>query len=142
MAELRDAVGEVVGRQVPHALDPQGAAVPVSAAAPLPTSTAPVAATWSALASASNATATATHPAEAGRSHHITTVLASFGGSATARLTVRDGATVIAEHFVVNQTVIVLPAPRKATAGNAVSAELAAGGLGVTGSVTLLGFTN
>jgi hypothetical protein len=123
-------------------MDGQGVAVPVGAATPLPTSTTAVPATWSATAAAANSLAVASRPGEAGQSHHITTVLASFSGSATARLQIKDGGTVIAEHYVANGAVISLAAPRKATAGNQVSAELAAGGLGITGSVTLLGFTS
>jgi hypothetical protein len=139
---MRSGTGDVAGRTVVHMVDGQGVAVPVGVATPLPTSTAPVPATWSATAAAANALAVATRPAETGKSHHITTVLASFSGSATARLQVKDGGALIAEHYVANGAVISLAAPRKASAGNQVSAELAAGGLGITGSVTLLGFTS
>jgi hypothetical protein len=143
VAELRATSGEIAGRHVSHVLDAQGRAVPVSAATPLPTTAVPAPATWSALSAAASGTvATATRAGEAGKSHHITTVLASFSGEARAKLTVKDGAAVIAEHYVLSHAVIPLPSPRKAAAGNAVSAELAAGGLGITGSVTLLGFTS
>jgi hypothetical protein len=139
---MRSGTGELAGRSVVHMVDGQGVAVPVGAGAPLPTSTTAVPATWSATAAAANSLAVATRPGEAGKSHHITTVLASFSGSATARLQIKDGGTVIAEHYVANGAIISLAAPRKATAGNSLSAELAAGGLGITGSVTLLGFTS
>jgi hypothetical protein len=97
---------------------------------------------WVASASADNALATATKAGEAGKSHYVTTITASFSAAATALLQVKDGAAVIAEHYVKDGAVIALPTPIKITAGNAVSAELAASGTtGTIGKVTLVGFT-
>jgi hypothetical protein len=97
---------------------------------------------WVVTASADNAAATATRAAEAGKTHHITAVFASFSGAATQLLQIKDGAAVIAEQYVYSSAVITLPKPIEVTEGNAVSAVLAAsGGLGVLGKVNLSGFT-
>ena len=97
---------------------------------------------WTVKHSADNATATATKAASAGATHFITSVSAGFSTAATKLLQIKDGATVIVEYPVVNADVIALPAPIKATTGNAVSAVLAAsGGAGNVGYVNLFGFT-
>ncbi len=88
-----------------------------------------------------NALATATKAAATGQTHYITAVFAGYSGAATGLLQIKDGATVVAEIYIVNAGVVSLPYPIKATAGNAVSAELAAGGAAVTGKVNLAGFT-
>lgn len=97
---------------------------------------------WAVSASADNALATATKAAVAGKSHRITAIFASYSGSKTGLLQIKDGAAVIFEQYIVNADVISLPAPLKITAGNAVSAELAASGTaGILGKVNLAGFT-
>lgn len=131
------ASGDTCGRVLLHAADGAGVAVAVSGAAPLPTTDAP--ATWTATGSAVNATATATRAASVGSAHHLSAIVASFSGAATALLTIKQGATVLAEHYVVNAEV--LPLPLKIAADSAVSAELAAGGVGITGKVAIVGYT-
>jgi hypothetical protein len=97
---------------------------------------------WVSTASADNALATATKAAETGKSHYITTIFASYSGAKTGLLQIKDGAAVIAEYYIVNADVISLPTPIKATAGNAVSVELAASGTaGTLGKVNLVGYT-
>lgn len=139
--DLRNATGDLTGRQAIHVIDAGGVARPVSPTNPLITTPSPQTTDWAAVATAANALATATRAAEPGNSHRITGVLASFSGSSVALLTVKNGAAIIAQHYVTNQSIITLPAPLKASIGNAVSAELAAGGVSITGTVTLLGFT-
>lgn len=139
---LATASGAVVGRTVLHSVDGSGVAQPVNGSNPIPTSSMPAPSTWTARGSADNAVATAARPAEPGKSHQIAAVTASFSGAATALLTVKDGTAVVLEQYVVNREVIPLGgAPLKATAGNAVSAELAAAGLGIIGKVALVGLT-
>lgn len=95
---------------------------------------------WVATGSADNALAAASKAAEAGKTHVITGFAASYSGAKTGLLQIKDGATVIFEQYIVNSDGLTLNI--KATAGNAVSAELAASGtLGVIGNVNLTGFT-
>ncbi len=97
---------------------------------------------WIANASADNAATTATKAAAAGKTHYITSVSASFSLTKNALLQIKDGATVIFEHEVYDQSVIHFPTPIKGTSGNAVSAVLAASGTaGTLGKVNLVGFT-
>lgn len=97
---------------------------------------------WTVTGSADNAVATATRAAVSGKKHYITGVTASFSGTATKLLQVKDGTTVIWEDYVVNGYQMKFPQPIEATSGNAVSAELAASGTaGIIGKVNLTGFT-
>lgn len=95
---------------------------------------------WAASGAADNATATATKAADAGKSLYVDLILASFSGTGavTAKLTLRDGATEVASHYVRDSDAIRLNGYR-ITAGNSFSAELAAGGSGVIGNVVVLG---
>jgi hypothetical protein len=97
---------------------------------------------WVVSASADNALAVATKAAETGKSHYITTIIASYSGTKTGLLQLKDGNNVILEHYVVNTDVISLSSPIKITPGSAVSVELEASGtVGVVGKVNLIGFT-
>lgn len=95
-------------------------------------------------ANATNAVATASKAAEADRQHILRVVVASFSQAPTSAvtLTLREGSTTLATHYIagVGPYVILLDGHRAAT-NTAVSAELAAGGAGVTGQVSLLGET-
>lgn len=97
---------------------------------------------WEEKASASNALATATRAAESGNRHSIATIVASFSAAAIALLQVKFGTTVVLEHYVHNSEVIALPSPLRAGSGQAVSAELAAGGAGITGTVAITGYSS
>jgi len=95
---------------------------------------------WVVKDSQDNSAATAAKAAETDKTHILTGVSASFSGSATKLLQIKDGTAVIAEHYIVNSGHI--PLSIRATAGNAVSAVLAASGTGGTvGKVNLTGFT-
>ena len=97
--------------------------------------------TWTVSAEATAAAATATRAAEAGKSHYIVAVVASYGAAQVGGLDINDGPTVVLSTHVHNQLVISLPRPLKATAGNAVFATLGAGAAGVVGRVNIVGFT-
>lgn len=97
---------------------------------------------WTETASATNATATATHAAESGRVHFVTTIVAGFTGSGNAAdLALKDGSTTIMTVTVHDDMEIELPFPIKITAGNKAEATLGAGGTSVDGNVTIGGFT-
>lgn len=93
-----------------------------------------------ATANATNALATATKAAVTGKTHYITGVSASYSAAAIGTLQIKDGSTVIWEGSIHNQRDVKFKGLR-ATTGNAVSAELAAGGAGVVGRVNIMGFT-
>lgn len=92
-----------------------------------------------------NALATATHAAKVGHKHVITKVEASYKTSATSGLlTVKRGATVVARKYIHGAGAMDFGDPGflNTTANEAVSAELAASGsAGVTGAVSLFGYT-
>jgi hypothetical protein len=99
------------------------------------------ASTWSLTATATAAAATVTRPAEAGRSHYVTSISGGFGAAQIALLTLSDGATVIGNFHVHNQRTATFDKPLKITGGNAAGASLGAGAAGVVGAVTLTGYT-
>lgn len=91
-----------------------------------------------------NALATATRAAEPGRRHVMTKIEASYSSSSTSGLlVVRRGSTVIARKHIHGAGAMDLGDPGfVASTNEAVSAELSASGTaGVTGTVTVLGFT-
>ena len=95
---------------------------------------------WVKVDSQDNAIATASKAAATGKTHIITGVFAGFSSAVTKLLQIKDGNTVIAEHYIVNTGYI--PLNIRATDGNAVSATLEASGTaGQTGKVNLTGFT-
>lgn len=95
---------------------------------------------WVAKDSQDNALAVAAKAAETGKTHVITGVFASYSATKAGLLQIKDGTTVVAEHYIYDSGAI--PLNIKATAGNAVSAELAASGTaGTIGKVNLTGFT-
>lgn len=104
---------------------------------------------WSeAGAAADNAQATATHAAEAGKSHYVTGVSAAFSAAVVgALLEVKEdpgggSEAVLYRTYVHDQRDLEFPKALKATEGLAVGAELgASGGAGTTGVVSLSGYT-
>lgn len=95
---------------------------------------------WTETGSASGSDVTATHAGSAGKTHHVTAVLASLSEAAIATLTLKDGASVIATFDVHNQIAIPLKGLAM-TEGAAAEATLASGGLTATGRITLIGYT-
>lgn len=89
-----------------------------------------------------NALAVATAPAgSANQRYYITGVDASFSGTATKLLQLKDGSTVVWEGYVVNSANINFDSPIEGSLGNSFSAELAASGTaGTIGKVNLRGY--
>lgn len=97
---------------------------------------------WTENATGDNTAATATRAAESGKTHYVTAILASYSAAAGGQVNVKDGASSIFTIDCHDQLVVTLVKPLAITAGNAVSAELAAsGGSGNIGTVTLIGYT-
>lgn len=100
---------------------------------------------WTVTATATNALATATKAAVAGKRHYLTAVVASYGAATAAGLLqVKKGSTVILEHYLKDTLPFVLDlskTPIETDENEAVSAELAAGGVGAVGKVNLVGRT-
>lgn len=96
--------------------------------------------TWIVTATGDNAIATATKAAEAGKSHYVVAISATYNDSTINNLVaLKDGANTVGNFHVGN---IVFSKPLKLTAGNAVSVSLPASGtLGKVGAVTIVGFT-
>lgn len=95
---------------------------------------------WYEVAQQSAGVATATRAAEAGKSHFVTGVLASYATAADiGTVEIRDGSTVMARLNVHEMASIQLATPLVGTPGNAVSAVLAAGT--ANGDVTLIGYS-
>lgn len=86
-----------------------------------------------------NALATATKAAASQTRHVITFITASFSAAAIGLLQVKKGADVVLERYVHNAAEIELEAGIRGDDNEAVSAELAAGGAGITGKVTIGG---
>lgn len=101
------------------------------------------AAEWAEIASATNATATATRVAVVGQSHHITGVVASFdiAPSVGARLDLREGGVNKLSLFVADPAELELTRPFKMTANTTATLVLSAGGIGATGLITMQGFS-
>jgi hypothetical protein len=97
--------------------------------------------TWTEKAEATADVATATRAAEAGKSHYVVAVVASYGAAQIGGLDINDGASAVISTHVHNAAVIAFPKPLKMTEGNAVSAALGAGAAGVVGRVNIIGFT-
>ena len=95
---------------------------------------------WYATARESNATATANKAAEANSKHVITAIYAGFSGASNKTLLIKEGATTKITLDVVN-SLSIEGLELEFAAGAAVSAELAAGGSGIYGSVLLNGYT-
>lgn len=97
----------------------------------------------SATAVATNALATATIPAQNAASRiQITNISASYSGTASGLVQVKAGATVIWRRHV-NQNAPLdedFVNPLIAPSNTAVSVELAAGGAGIDGAVSIAGF--
>jgi hypothetical protein len=97
---------------------------------------------WQARGSATNALATATRAAEPGNRHSILSVTASYSAAQIGLLQIKVGGSVVWERYIHNAADIDLDAGAiRGSNGAAVSAELAAGAAGVTGTVTLSGVT-
>lgn len=100
---------------------------------------------WNEYDSATNATATATRAAAAGKNHVIYSASGSFSGSIATPvlMQIKDGSTVIWEDYIYDAKVMMPIFPRglRITEGAACSAVLAAGGIGIVGKVNLHGAT-
>lgn len=97
---------------------------------------------WHEDGSAVAALATATRAAEVGNRHSLVTVVASYSAAQIGLLQIKRGATVEKEIYVHNYLVLDLSSPLRGASGGAVSAELAAGAAGVTGKVSISGYTS
>lgn len=97
---------------------------------------------WAEKDSQDNLLATAAHAAETGKKHVVTGVYAAYSATTNgALLQIKDATTVIFETYVYDH-VEIEGLELVGTAGNAVSAELAAsGGVGTIGKVNLTGYT-
>ena len=104
---------------------------------------APFRRSWSVVASATAADATATKAGVPGHRHFLVTVDASYSGSSTSGLlTVRFGTTVVAQKTIHGAGAFDFTYKGLAAGiGEDISATLAAGGTGVTGHVTISGFS-
>lgn len=97
---------------------------------------------WVITAEEDNALATATKAAESGKRHYIVTILASYSGTKTGNLEVKDGSTSLFNFVIENEEVIPLSKPLPISEGNALNVELEASGTGgELGDVTVIGYT-
>jgi hypothetical protein len=105
-------------------------------------------ATWTALdAPAANVAAVATKAAGgSGRCHHVVGVYGSFHGgnpAAGTLLDIQDGATTVWEVAIsaAGPFAFAFPTPLRLSANATATARLGAGGAGVSGIVSLVGYT-
>jgi hypothetical protein len=99
---------------------------------------------WITLGKGDNVVALASKVGEAGKSHYITSVFATYTASLTSKgtLTIKDGTTIISEVDLESSRDVTFGKPIKITSGNSVSADLSASGTaGVIGKINLTGFT-
>lgn len=93
-------------------------------------------------APAANTAAVVTYGAVTGRAHVVSGVSYSYSAAPTGgNLQVKDGSDVILDLDIsaAGEGAIYFDPPKKNTAGNAMSATLAAGGAGISGKVSVLG---
>lgn len=88
-----------------------------------------------------NAAVTVSHAAESNKSHYVTAVLASFDAAGKGKLELRDGTTVVAEREVYDAATITFSSPIKVSENTKAEANLAAAGTGITGRLSLIGYT-
>ncbi len=94
--------------------------------------------------SGDNADVTVTKAAEAGKSHYVVGVVASYGGAAGGgEISFDEGAETRITGYAKDTLplVIMLSKPYKAAVNTAVSLTVKAGGAGVFGKANLIGFT-
>lgn len=98
---------------------------------------------WIAVDADDNAASTATQAAPGdGCRHFITSLSGSYSAAAIKLLTLKQGTTVIGRWYVHNAFHIEFPTPVTLEPNTAANAELAASGTGgVTGAVTMTGYT-
>ena len=97
---------------------------------------------WILTATADNTDITLTKSGVSGASHYIVAIYASYSGSATKLMILKDGTNVIGNFHVINSRNIEPKKPIKITPGNDVSVVLPASGTaGVIGALTVIGFT-
>jgi hypothetical protein len=104
---------------------------------------------WIKTASATDITlVTVTKAGEKGKNHIVTGVNASVNAGVTRLLTIKDGSSVIFEHYIYGSDALNSYKETKGnslnikiTKGNPVTVELEAPGLGNTGKVNIMGFT-
>jgi hypothetical protein len=94
--------------------------------------------------SEANTEITLTHPAEEGKRHYVVGILAGYGEAEGAgEVSFDEGETNKISCYARDTAplVIILPKPYKAAANTDVSLTVSAGGEGVVGKATLIGFT-
>ena len=96
---------------------------------------------WTEAATAVAGVATATRAAESGNRHSIAGIIASFSAVTIALVQIKFGTVVEWEGYVHNSLAVQFSSPLRAGSGQAVSAVLAAGAAGVTGTVTITGYS-
>jgi hypothetical protein len=96
---------------------------------------------WSVTATAANATATATKAAVSGRTHWLTGFTASSVPGANVQAIIQDGATTIWNVSTGGYGAFFIIMPLKGTAGNSMSGQIPATGVGNTGMVSISGFS-
>lgn len=104
----------------------------------------PFRSSWSVVAEATSADATATIPAEPGKRHVLVTVDATYSSSsASGLLTVQSGTTVIAKKYIHGSGALdfTYKGLKALSRNQAISATLSSGGVGITGVVTITGYT-
>jgi hypothetical protein len=97
---------------------------------------------WTLTATADNAVAAVTRPAEAGRRHYVTGISGSYSAALAGLMRLLAGVAVIGSFHAHNQRDIELAAPIELPENTAVTLDLAASGtLGQIGAVVLRGYT-
>ncbi len=97
---------------------------------------------WIETDTGTNAAANAQRAAPSGGlSHYITTISGTFDSVADADMILSEGATELARWHVYDAFALVFPSPIKLSPATLADLELAAGGTGVVGSVTITGYT-
>lgn len=100
------------------------------------------AAEWTETTTADNAAATATHAAETGKAHFVTSIHASFSATVAKLLTLKDGTTVIGNFYIYDSGGVTFDSPVRITDATLVELSLAASGTGGNvGAVTMSGYS-
>lgn len=91
---------------------------------------------------AANTAVTVTKTGAPGRTHYVTGFMLGYSdGAAAGLVTLKDGPDTIGLWYISGASSVTFDVPVRIRMGNNVSLTLAAGGTGITGAVTLMGFT-
>lgn len=97
---------------------------------------------WSLTATADNAVATVTRPAEVGRRHYVTGISGSLSATLIRLMRLLSGTTVVGSFYVHNARDVEFATPIELPENTAAALDLAASGtLGQVGAVVLRGYT-